>query len=80
MVFTVYLGSTGFQKNEEFCLLGLILVEISRIFSTHSRTHGWTFEAITNARKYLAAWRVRWEELYGPNGSILEHVAGNIAL
>lgn len=74
------LDRLGYKKDEEFCLLGLILVEISRLFFTHSRIHGWTFEAIIIAREYLAAWRVRWEELYGPNGSILEHVAGNVAL
>ena len=74
------LDRLGYKKYEEFCLLGLILMEISQIFFTHSRTHGWTFGAIIIAREYLVAWRVRWEELYGPNGSILEHIAGKIAL
>jgi hypothetical protein len=56
--------------------IGAVLTEVGRLFYTHSRSYGWTFQSRQNARELLAAWRVRLEESVGPNSSPLEHVAG----
>jgi hypothetical protein len=56
--------------------IGAVLTEVGRLFYTHSRNYGWTFQSRQNARELLAAWRVRLEESVGPNSSPLEHVAG----
>ncbi len=40
--------------------------------------NGWIEESMLVARELLASWRVWWEEYLGPNGSILEHVAGKL--
>jgi hypothetical protein len=56
--------------------IGVVLIEVGRLFYTHSRSYDWTFQSRQNARELLAAWRVRLEESVGPNSSLLEHVAG----
>lgn len=56
--------------------LGLLLVEIARLFYIRSRQEGWTTTTLSLGRSLLASWRVRSEDAWGPNGAILEHVAG----
>lgn len=70
------LDRLGLRKENDLCFLGLILVEVCRLFFTHTRIYGWSLESLTFAQEYFAALRVRWEEYFGPDGSILEHVAG----
>jgi len=74
------LDQMGYEKKHKLCILDLILIEVCLLFLSHTQSHGWIVESITIRRKYLATWKVRWEENYGPNGSILEHVASTIFL
>lgn len=60
----------------ELGTLGMLLVEVARLFYVKSRHEGWTASTLQKGRAILAAWRVRSEEAWGPNGAILEHVAG----
>lgn len=60
--------------------LGVLLIEICRLFHSHSRCYGWSKEAMGVAKNLLAAWRVRVEESLGPNSFPLEHVAGMLLL
>ncbi|KAL3699514.1 hypothetical protein R1sor_017536 [Riccia sorocarpa] len=41
----------------------------------HRSGDGWTADSLDRCRFALASWRIRSEELLGPNSSILEHVA-----
>lgn len=56
---------------------GLLLIDIAHLFYSFSRTNGWTLDTIHIARTLLQAWKIRKDEYYGPNASILEHMAGN---
>lgn len=58
--------------------VGMILIEICRLYYTHTRKHGWTKVAMDTARNLFTAWQVRIEESIGPNSSPLEHIAGKI--
>ncbi|KAL3697683.1 hypothetical protein R1sor_011759 [Riccia sorocarpa] len=42
----------------------------------HRSGDGWTADSLDRCRFALTSWRIRSEELLGPNSSILEHVAG----
>lgn len=55
---------------------GLLLIDIAHFFYSFSRTNGWTLDTIHIARTLLQAWKIRKDEYYGPNASILEHMAG----
>lgn len=57
--------------------IGVLLVDIARLFYIKSRDKGWSPENMAKGRSMLASWRVRSEEAWGPNSAILEHVAGN---
>lgn len=72
------LTSLNLDSSTEKGMLGMLLIEIGRIFYLHSRTHGWTVESMAQARQLLMAWRVRNEEINGPNSSPLEHVVGEL--
>lgn len=56
---------------------GLLLIDIAHLFYSFSRTNGWTLDTIHIARTLLQAWKIRKDDYYGPNASILEHMAGN---
>ncbi len=56
--------------------IGAMLTEVGRLFYTHSRNYGWTFQSKQNSWELLAAWHVCLEESVGSNWSPLEHVAG----
>ena len=64
------------SKTDRLYKIAQILFELSRLFYTHTRTHGWSEESITIACTLLSIWRIEWEEYNGPSGSILHHVAG----
>lgn len=66
----------GIDIHSTLGTLGLLLVDIARLFYIRSRSEGWTPKTMEIAKCLLAAWRVRSEETLGPNGAILEHVAG----
>jgi len=64
----------GYKKIDDLCLLGLFFVETCRLFFNHIQFHRQTLESITFTHEYLVTFKVQWEELYRPNGSILLHV------
>ena len=70
------LDSAGFNDSHFIGVIGMILLEVERLFYSHSRTYGWTQDSIFIARELLATWRIKMEEALGPNSSPLEHVAG----
>ena len=70
----------GLRKENDLCFLGLILVEVCRLFFTHTKIYGRSLESLMFAREYFATLRVRWEKYSGPDGLILEHVAGKSVL
>jgi hypothetical protein len=55
---------------------GAVFTEVGRLFYTHSRSYGWTFQSMQNSQELLVAWRVHLKESVGPNSSPLEHVVG----
>ncbi|CAM6118115.1 unnamed protein product [Calypogeia fissa] len=69
------LREIGIRLDSSLGILGLLLVDISRLFYIKSRDEGWSVENMTKARSLLASWRVWSEEAGGPSGAILEHVA-----
>jgi len=76
MVFTICVALNGVPKDIQTLFeLCFILIEVCRLFFNHIQSHGWNVESITIEKKYLVAWSVGWEKNYGPNGSILKHVA-----
>ena len=56
--------------------MGLCLIDISHYFFNETRTKGWTATDICNVRQLLQTWQILSEELYGPKGRPLEHIAG----
>ncbi|MCO5605605.1 hypothetical protein L7F22_059788 [Adiantum nelumboides] len=62
---------------KDFYDLGLLVIEIAHAFYNYTRENGWSLQNINVVRTLLASWRVRTEELLGPNSAPLEHVAGN---
>ncbi|MCO5587093.1 hypothetical protein L7F22_041039 [Adiantum nelumboides] len=61
---------------KDFYDLGLLVIEIAHAFYNYTRENGWYLQNINVVRTLLASWRVRTEELLGPNSAPLEHVAG----
>ncbi|MCO5609473.1 hypothetical protein L7F22_063700 [Adiantum nelumboides] len=61
---------------KDFYDLGLLVIEIAHAFYNYTRENGWSLQNINVVRTLLASWRVRTEELLGPNSAPLEHVAG----
>ena len=55
---------------------GLYLVDIAHYFFNYTRSRGWTEDDLLVVQQLLQKWRVLGEELDGPNGRPLEHVAG----
>lgn len=51
-------------------------MNISHYFFNYTRVNGWTVRDTLVVRRMLHSWRVLSEELDGPNGAPLEHVAG----
>lgn len=70
------LYSLGFGLETPLGSIGMLLFEIGRLFYIQSREGGWRNSTLETARNLLASWRVRSEEHFGVNGSVLEHVAG----
>ncbi len=70
------LREVGIGLDSHLGILGVLLVDIARLFYIKSRDEGWSAENMTKGRSLLASWRVRSEEAWGPSGAILEHVAG----
>jgi len=66
------------QVLESRLKLGLILVDISHYLFNKTRSKGWSSKDISVVTNLLHYWRVLCEELDGPNGSPLEHVAVDI--
>ena len=64
------------DSHPELFKLGLILIELSRIYFPHNHTYGWTEDTIQSTKSLLQSWRIRSEDYMGPSGSVLEHVAG----
>jgi len=56
--------------------IGLLLVNIGRLYYSYSRTHGWSMDDIGKARELFRAWRKVSMEHGGPRQSVLEHVVG----
>ncbi|KAL3693358.1 hypothetical protein R1sor_007009 [Riccia sorocarpa] len=72
------LHEVGYHPDDALHQLGALLVQIARMFYLLHRSHqGWTTGMLESYMSMLASWRIRSEELLGPNSSILEHVAGN---
>ncbi|KAL3690245.1 hypothetical protein R1sor_016554 [Riccia sorocarpa] len=72
------LHEVGYHPDDVLHQLGALLVQIARMFYLLHRLHqGWTTGMLESCRSMLASWRIRSEELLGPNSSILEHVAGS---
>lgn len=61
---------------KERCTQGLYLVDIAHYFFNYSRSRGWTEHDLVVVHHLLQKWRTFSEELDGPNGKPLEHVAG----
>ncbi|KAL3683815.1 hypothetical protein R1sor_001837 [Riccia sorocarpa] len=75
------LHEVGYHPDDALHQLGALLVQIARMFYLLHRSHqGWTTGMLESWRSMLASWRIRFEELLGPNSSILEHVAAVIYL
>ncbi|KAL3698989.1 hypothetical protein R1sor_017011 [Riccia sorocarpa] len=71
------LHELGYHTGSALYQLGLLLIQIARMFYLlHRSGDGWTADSLDRCRFALASWRIRSEELLGPNSSILEHVAG----
>jgi hypothetical protein len=70
------LDSVGFNDSHLIGVIGMILLEVGRLFYSHSHTYGWTHDSIFIARELLPTWRIKMEEVLGPYSSPLEHVAG----
>ncbi|KAL3686047.1 hypothetical protein R1sor_004069 [Riccia sorocarpa] len=72
------LHKVGYHPDDALHQLGALLVQIARMFYLlHRSDQGWTTGMLESCRSMLASWRIRSEELLGPNSSILEHVAGS---
>ncbi|KAL3700459.1 hypothetical protein R1sor_018481 [Riccia sorocarpa] len=72
------LHEVRYHPDDALHQLGALLVQIARMFYLLHRSHqGWTMGMLESCRSMLASWRIRSEELLGPNSSILEHVAGS---
>ncbi|KAL3682742.1 hypothetical protein R1sor_000764 [Riccia sorocarpa] len=70
------LHEVGYHPDDALHQLGALLVQIARMFYLlHRSDQGWTTGMLESCRSMLASWRIRSEELLGPNSSILEHVA-----
>ncbi len=54
--------------------IGVMLIEVGRLFYTHNQSYGWTFQSKRNARELLAAWCAHLEESVRLNSSPLEQV------
>lgn len=65
-------GQISYERQQ----LGLLLVDISHYFFNYTRVNGWTVRDTLVVKRMLHSWRVLSEELDGPNGAPLEHVAG----
>ena len=65
-------GLISFKRQQ----MGLLLVDICHYFFNYSRLHGWSRQDIQVVKGMFQSWRVLSEELDGPNGAPLEHVAG----
>lgn len=74
------LREMGISSSSKLGSQGLLLAEIARLFYIKSREEGWSTDTMTKARSLLASWRVRSEEAWGPNGAILEHIAGQYCI
>jgi len=55
--------------------LGVLLIEVSWLFHSHSQQYGWSKEAMGVAQNLLVVYRMWVEENLGPNSSPLKHVA-----
>ena len=56
--------------------MGLCLIDISHYIFNETRIKGWTATDLQNVRLLLQTWQILSEDMYGPNGRPLEHVAG----
>lgn len=56
--------------------IGLVLVNIGRLYYSYSRTHGWSINDINIARDLFKVWRKLSIEHGGQRQSVLEHVVG----
>ena len=61
---------------KERCTQGLYLVDIANYFFNYTRSKGWSEDDLIVVHQLLQKWRTFSEELDGPNGRPLEHVAG----
>ena len=71
----IVLEKKSIQKVYMLFKIGQIITEIARLFFSYTCSYGWK-DSIQKTRKFLLAWRIKWEEYVDPNASILQHVVG----
>ncbi|KAL3679187.1 hypothetical protein R1sor_022143 [Riccia sorocarpa] len=69
------LHELGYHTGSALYQLGLLLIQKARMFYLlHRSGDGWTADSLDRCKFALASWRIRSEELLGPNSSVLEHI------
>jgi hypothetical protein len=70
------LDHIGVDFDSKLVHVGLLLVEIARLYFLQTQAQGWTSSSIHRAQRLFSEWKRAWVEHKGWTSSILEHAIG----
>jgi len=72
--FPYILDCMEFMEDDLHYVIGIILIEIPRLFFYHNPTYGWTKISMFMVCNFFTTWKVHLEKLLRHNGAPLLHV------